>query len=335
MRVLAFIPIILLAACASPDVSSFKQSTLALTSGLTDGQTALVADSEAIAREMADPSRLMSRIQRLKADESQVKEVTAVLSAYAVSVANLAQSGEKGADAARSMLGNITSAVGNVSGASPKLPGIFDPLTTALGVVVQQDKNKKLHLVMTDIKPEIDKFADELGALHNSEDGLVNALEDYWIKTRKDLMVYHNSYVQLEQQMAIVQSNAANTVNSAALSCSGSCDYAQMLADHKAKLAVTNKQLSELQAMLNAIQPYEDSYQALAAKIAIWKTKAKVRIARIPDMAAAWKRDHQAIISYLASCTGTSSIFKSQCGAFSAGNLELFGVLLGRAAFPF
>lgn len=336
MRFLILIPLAFLAACTSPDVGAFKQSTTALTAGLTGGQIALVADAESVAAKMPDPTRLQSRITSLKSDEKLVREAATALSAYAASVANIAQSGEDGADAANSMLNNVTSAIGSVSGTTPQLPSILDPITSALGKIVQQKQNLKLYEIMDLVKGDIDKFATKLGALHTSEAGIIDALAGYWSDTRDDLNQYHNAYDKLKEQLVPTQAIAAATISFDVTTCMNAppCDYVQISANHKAAQANANAKLTELQALMNEIQPYEESYQAHQKEIETWRATAKARINAIPDLAKAWKNDHAAIISYLETCTKSSGIFKSKCGAFSAGNLQLFGALLGKAAFP-
>lgn len=336
MRFLVILPLILLSACASPDVGAFKQSTSALTSGLMDGQLALIADAEAVAAKMPDPGRLKTRISNLKKDEKQVKEATAALAAYATSVANLANSGEDGATAAQSMLNNVSSAVGSVSGTTPQLPGILDPITTALGKIVQQKQSKKLYEIMELVEEDVNKFATKLGALHTSEDGIIDGLAGYWSDTRDDLNQYHVAYDKLKAQLVPTQAIAAATISYDVTICMNTppCDYAQLSTDHKTAQAQANAKLTELQALINELQPYEDSYQAHQGEIAAWATKAKARIGAIPDLAKAWKSDHATIIAYLETCTDVVGIFNSKCGAFSAGNLQLFGALLGKAAFP-
>jgi hypothetical protein len=336
MRYLILLPLILLGACASPDVGVFKQSTSAFTSGLMDGQLALVADAETVAAKMPDPDRLKPRIAGLKKDEKLVKEAAAALAAYATSVANLANSGEDGADAAQSMLNNVSSAVGSVSGTTPQLPGILEPITTALGQIVQQNQNKKLHEIMKLVQDDVNAFATKLGDLHTSEDGIIDALASYWADTRDDLNQYHVAYDKLKGQLVPTQAIAAANISYEVTSCMNRppCDYAKLSADHKTAQVQANTKLSELQTLKNELQPYEDSYQAHQQEIATWTTKAKARIRAIPDLAQAWKNDHAAIIAYLETCTNASGIFNSKCGAFSAGNLELFGALLGKAAFP-
>ena len=337
MRFLAFFPLIFLAACAVPDINSFKQSSLALSTGLKDNQTALVQSGLAIAEKLGNPKDLKERIRYLKDQEEKVNEAAAVLTAYANAVASLASSGQDGAEAAQSMLNNITTTIGNVSGKTAKLPGILGQITELLGKIVQQKQNKKLYEIMKDLEGDINKFADTLSEAKNGEESVVNALANKWRDGRQDLIDYHRAYENLEGQIQVVDGAAASKLTNDIKDCqrNKNCNYVTLSIKRKDNQDLALTELAALQKLMKEIQPFEEGYQAQEKEIAAWKVTAKARIAAIPDLAAAWKRDHATIITYLRDCTNMFDIFKSKCGAFSSGNLELFGVLLGKAAFPF
>ena len=336
MRFLVFFPLICLAACAAPDVSSFKLSSLALSTGLKDNQTALVQSGKAIAEKLGNPEELKKRIRELKDQGEKVNEAAAALTAYANSVARIANSSQDGDEAAQSMLNNITTTIGNVPGKA-KLPGIFGKITKLLSGVIQQKQNKKLYEIMQLLKDDINQFADALSEARKGEESVVNALANAWHNSRQDLIDFHHAYEGLESQIPVVGGDAAFKLKSDIIDClkHNNCNYATMSMELKDNQGLASTKLAELQELMKEIQPFEEDYQTQKKEIAAWKATAKARIAAIPDLGAAWKRDHATIIAYLRDCTNICSIFKSKCGAFSSGNLELFGVLLGKAAFPY
>lgn len=350
MRYLILLPLMLLGACASPDVGAFKQSTLALTTGMNENQAAFVQSSENILAKLDDGQSTAAQLSKIKTSVSTIKShgadveaATVVLAAYASSVADLASSGADGADAAQSMITNLTTAVSSLTGNASSVPSMVDNVTNVLGLIVTQKQNKKLYEIMDDVDEKIDEVAAKLGSAANGEISMVNSMATQWGLGRKGLRRHHESYVNLKSQAAELDAVAGDHIAGEVANCDPTaaagdadyCDYTDVSTSYKAALAATAKKRSEILTLMNEIQAHEDNFQTWQKEIVAWKAQSTARVSGIPAMANAWQKDHAAILEYLKVCTKAVGFFNSKCGAFSAANLELFGALIGKAAFPF
>jgi len=335
MRYLVLLPLILLGACAAPDISAFKQSTLALTTSLNTNQANLESSGTEIAAKLGNPSDMQTELNRLSKQGKQIKQFTAILSSYTESVAQLASAGKNGAKAAESLADNLKNTITGSDPGTDNRSATVTALTTALGSLVQQSKNKELFEIMGQVKKPINSIADELIKLPKSERGIVNAFTNYWKLERQDLVDYNLSYTELQKKLNGMAGNNAESLKNSLLSCANPCDYEDELKKYRKAIAENAESLGKIQTLLNEIQIYEESFQVWTATIEAWKANSHKGINDVPALAQAWKKDHNTIIKYLEDCTKSSGIFKRRCGAFSVGNLELFGTLIGKAITPF
>jgi hypothetical protein len=337
MRLLSFIFILtLLSACATPDISSFKQSSLALTSGLNNNQNTLLASGNDIADKLNRPKKLVDNIAGLRKQGKVVEQLGAVLATYATSVSRLASEGENGEKAANELVGNLKDTISSFTGKTINLPPSVSSLSAAFGKIQQQAKNKELHKIMAELQPEVDTIADALEKMPNGENGIINAMTTYWQSQRQDLINYHKAHESLLERAKKLDKNTSLELNNDLKQCNAAeqCDYTALLTKHRAATAKNANERVNLQVLLNEIMPFELAFQAWNKEINDWKLGAKARIGGIPELAKAWQNDHQAIIDYLQKCSKLSSMFDSKCKVFSSANLEIFGTLLGKAAFP-
>jgi hypothetical protein len=248
-------------------------------------------------------------------------------------VSRLARAGEDGEKAANELVGNLKDTISSFTG--KKIDSVTS-LTAAFGKIQQQAKNKDLYKIMAQIQPEIDAIAAALGEIPNSEEIIIDGMENYWDSERPDLNNYHKVHESLLERAKNLDGVTSLAFNNELRECreGEQCDYTKLLTKHRDLTAKNANERVNLQVLLNEIMPFEVAFQAWKKEIKDWSQGAKARIASIPELAQAWQNDHQAIIDYLQKCSELSSMLDSQCGVFSSANLEIFGTLLGKAAFP-
>jgi hypothetical protein len=335
MRYIILLSCLLMAGCASPDISAFKQSSLALSSGLTDNQTSLVAAGKEIADKLGNPDNLTANVQALSEQGKKVEQLAAVLAAYASSVSVLSSTGTDGTDAVNILLSNVQTTVTSISGNSLTLPNEIGSLTSALGALQQQGANQRLYQIMQNVQPEVDSIATELGKLPGAEQLIVQGMATYLKSGRQDLVNYHYIYTNLQAQLAGIDALSGNALKYAYNNCRSTevgCDYAALKKSHEKAISSHNDERIKVQSLMNVITPFEAAYQAWMKDVRVWETTMLTKSRTTAALAAAWKKDHQSIIVYLQTCSELNGIFASKCAAFSTSNLELFGILLGKAA---
>jgi hypothetical protein len=335
MRYIIFFCLFLATGCASPDISAFKQSSLALAAGLTDNQTSLVDAGKAVSEKLANPANLATEVDDLREQGKKVKQLAAVLAAYASSVSVLSSSGADGTDAVDTLLSNVQTTVTSMSGHSFPIPSEVSSLTSALGALQQQGANKRLFEIMQAVQDEVDAIAKLMGTMPDAEQLIVQGMATYLRTERQDLINYHNIYNELKTELAGIDALTGNALKNTFKACqvAGNCDYAALQKNHENAISSNNDSRTKIQSLMNTLMPFEAAYQAWSQEIESWETSMLKQIRAIPALAAAWQKDHQTIIAYLKICTELNGIFTSQCKAFSPSNLELFGTLLGKAAF--
>jgi len=327
-----------LTACAAPDVSAFKQSSIALTSGLNENQAHLISEGEKISATLGDPDGLTKNLKRLKTQSKSVHILSSTLASYANSVARLARAGTDGTNAADEMVGDLSTTIQSFTGSAPNMPDSVSSFTAAFGAIIQASKNKKLYEIMQIVEDDINAVADELAKMPNGEKAIIQGMSRSWRTLRPDLEAYHQSALLLhgktENQAAVKAANLQTRITTCQAAATP-CDYAALLNDYRAEVEAINQQQGHIQVLLNEIDPYEQAYASFEQKIGAWEAEMLAKINAIPDLAKAWKNDNKMVMNYLEDCTKFSGTFKKRCGAFSAGNLELFGSLLGKAALGF
>jgi uncharacterized phage infection (PIP) family protein YhgE len=335
MRYILFFCLLLTTGCASPDISAFRQSSLALTAGLTDNQNNLVEAGKAVSETLANPANLGTQVDDLRKQSKKVNQLAAVLAAYASSVSILSSSGADGTNAVNLLLSNVQTTVTSLSGNSLTIPSEVNSLTSALGTLQQQGANKRLYEIMQAVQGEVDAIAKLISTLPDAEQLIVQGMVTYLRTERQDLINYHAIYQDLHAQLAGIDALTGNALKNTFNAClnAGNCDYAALQKSHENAISSNNNTRTQVQNLMNALMPFEAAYQAWSKDIDNWEASMLKQIRIIPALAAAWQKDHQRIIAYLKRCTELSGIFVSQCEAFSASNLELFGTLLGKAAF--
>lgn len=337
MRFAAIALILLTGACAAPDVSSFKQSTLALTTSLNENQAALVASGEEISQKLGSPADLNTHVSTLKKQGKKVQIVAGVLATYANSIARLASAGEDGEKAANDLVSNLETTITNLSGNERDLPDSLSNLTAALGRMQQVAKNKELFEIMLSVKSDVDALAAELATLQNAERIALGGFETYWRTQRPDLNNYHQAFEQLMGNIDRLNQASGFVLNNAVKACvqAGNCDYDALLTQHRQAMQANGNEIGKLETLINEIRAFEAAYQAWDKEIRDWRAASEARVRAIPGLANAWQNDHSAIIGYLEDCTRFSGTFRRKCGAFSAANLELLGKLVSSAGLPF
>lgn len=328
---------LLLAACAAPDISAFKQSSIALTTGLNENQATLVSEGEKISAKLGNPSGFTNKLKRLKKQGAQVQILSSTLASYANSVARLARAGTDGEEAVNELVGDISTTVQSFTGAAADIPASVSDFTAALGRIQQISKNKQLYEIMQSVEEHIYAVADALADEPKGEIGIIQGMARNWSALRPDLTAYHQSAILLKKKTQNQATLKATNLQTRIANCQAAapCDYEQLLKDHRTEIAAMDEAQSHIQILLNEIDPYEQAYASFENKIELWEGDMLAKIGGIPELATAWKNDHKMVMNYLKDCTKFGGTFKKKCGAFSAGNLELFGSLLGKAALGF
>lgn len=359
MRLLyVILPMMLLGACASPDVGSFQKSTVALTVRIDENQKLLASSATTVADSFGDlsfyssaagpagaPSQqqqlatLKTQVSKLTGQSKQIRQLTLVLVSYADSIAKLAQAGDDGTKAALDLKSNLESTISQISGSQTTLPNSITTLADVAGRLVQLGKNKELYEIMDTaaVKNAINGVADGLSStMLNADTLIVSGLVDFWRLQRADLRNGHKAYRALERQIATIERSAGFEVGRDTVTCvnNANCDYDALLQTHQSKQKERADEIGKIKALMEELKTTEEGYQAREAEIAEWQQETLAHLAGIKSLSAAWKKDHQTIISYLKDCTGFSGIFKKKCDAFSAANLELFGKLVGGSFLP-
>lgn len=327
-----------LGACAAPDVSAFKQSSIALTTGLNENQSNLISEGEKISATLGDPDGLTKNLKRLKTQSKSVHILSSTLASYANSVARLARAGTDGIDAANEMVGDLSTTIQSFTGSAPTMPDSISSFTAAFGAIVQASKNKELYEIMKIVEDDINAVADELAKMPNGEKAIIQGMSRSWRTLRPDLEAYHQAALLLQgktENQAAVKATSLQTRIANCQAAATPCNYEALLNDYRAEVEAINQQQGHIQVLLNEIDPYEQAYASFEQKVGTWETEMLAKINGIPDLAKAWKNDHKMVMNYLKDCSKFSGTFKKKCGAFSAGNLELFGSLLGKAALGF
>lgn len=350
MRLLILLPILILGACAAPDISAFKQSTFALTTSLDENQTKLVSSGKTIVTKFGDPADqpddalkqqledMIKNVSDLNTQGKQVRAITLVLATYTSSVARMARAGKDGEDAASELKSNIETTISTLTGDETLLPDSITTFSGAIADVVQLGKNKELYEIMEDVKGEIGAIATALETIGTSEIGIVDSLEKFWRTERPDLSNHHSAYMMLEKKLGKIDHEAKTEFSFKLTACANdpdNCDVVQLSENRTAELATQVAEIGKIQAIIEILKPYEEAYQAWDKEIRDWRTETEKHVTAIPSLAVAWRSDHEEIIEYLKSCTGLGGVFDKKCGAFSADNLQLLGKLVGGALLPF
>jgi hypothetical protein len=188
---------------------------------------------------------------------------------------------------------------------------------------------------MQAVQDEVDAIAKLMGTMPQAEQFIVQGMVTYLRTERQDLINYHAIYNDLQAELAGIDALTGNALKNTFTTCrsAGACDYAALQKSHENAISSNNDTRTKIQSLMNALMPFEAAYQAWSKDIEHWEASMLKKIRAIPALAAAWQKDHQTIIAYLKTCTELNGIFASQCKAFSPSNLELFGSLLGKAAF--
>jgi len=340
----------MLAACASPDVGAFKQSTIALTNGLNENQAKLVTSGEAIVAEFGKPAnqptaalqtelqKMVNNVATLDTQGKQVRAITMVLTSYTSSVARMARAGTDGEEAAEELKSNVESTISTLTGNETILPASINTFAAVIADIVQLGKNKELYEIMGELKTTIDAVAGTLAAISTSEITFIDGLDKFWRTQRPDLENHHIAYAALEKQLKQVDTDPQIAFSLKLRACANdaaNCDLDQLSQDRTDIQAAQVAELGKIQAIIEVLQPYEEAYQAWNTKITDWKSGTEKHVKAIPALAAAWQTDHQKIINYLKDCTGMSGVFNKKCGAFSADNLQLLGKIVGGSLLPF
>ena len=311
--------------CATPNIKPFAEQTSQLAGSVALEQKSIsVKFGEVV--ELARDKEKKGLKEKKKKFDSYRNIINSVLKQsvnYSDTLVQLAEAGEKGSEAAESLLNcvnDFSSLVGLGTGIiSEGVTSALKELSTAVTKIQAQTSLEK---ATTEAQPAIDKLADVLIAVYNDEafEKIVIALKETEIRLIEDdlglntigfyeLMKERRDkfYLGLKQRIEMHTPVEGFCVNSKGKSDSN------CLAEKDVQIVATLNQLME------QVEPIAIEYQNKKKEIINWRIQRKENSKIIIKAIKEWRDEHKKITTILQKCGGLKFY---KCQELNLGNLK-------------
>lgn len=312
---------LLLSACATPNIKPFADQTTRLAS-------AVVAEHEQIAagwdvlREPLGDTPYPEQQASFKKSTDAINGLLQQAIAYSERLVELADAGEKGAEAADSLLDTVKKfgAVGGIPGlvASDAAAKVLEKIAAAASRIEAQ---KSLEEATREAQPAVDMLADGIEELEGKLPTLVRTLgrEQSRVVTER----VGPNLVGLYEAVKAKREGIYSGIYQKVLRfdpAKGFCVDDNNNVDHACKASQEFKAIEALNNIVGPLEPSYGDYSKRQASIRAWTSERVSKSKDIGVAAKAWAEEHKKIAGILQKCGGFRAI---KCHDFGAGKLKL------------
>jgi hypothetical protein len=314
----------LLGACATPNLQPFADQTSNLASAVAVEQKQIAAGWDFLTATLDAKQKepYMSEQTLFTQSATAINHLLQQAVAYSDRLAELAAAGEKGADAASSLIDTVTK-----FGAAAGIPGVL--VTEAAGKVLKEisevatriQAQKTLEKATSEAQPAVESLAQGIEKLEKEIPGLVRTLG----RERSRILKEHTGpqliglYEDVKKAREPIDSGLRMRVRRFTAE-KGFCVDDQNNPDPR---CVASREFQAIEALNNIvvpIRPIYDDYIKGETAIKVWVNERVSKSKDISSAAAAWAQEHKKIADMLEKCGGFRAL---KCQDLNLGSLKV------------
>jgi hypothetical protein len=330
-----------LVGCATPNLQPFAEQTTRLAEAVSGEQRQIVLKFEQVIelydeackkanraspKRDAQPPLACRQKQQREADAASYAESRRIIDGllekavqYSASVAELANAGETGGQAAQSLLGSVKQFGSLVGVGGTAITGtVAATLEKVATAVTRVQAQGSLADATAAAQEAIATVADGVRDLHAPSDRIAGVL----YADEKDVLLTlaGEDVVGLFHDAAAGREAVSQRLRGAELASLGRCGETGAERAKCAELQAAFRNAEDLGKLLDHLRPEYQSYETRRAAALRWRADRKENLAAIAKATGAWKAEHARVAEALKRCGGLGAY---RCATIDAASLKM------------